>query len=235
MLQFVSSRFRGDQYLETILNDPDTGQVKLGPGSPSAQIKVVQQALADLGWPEQTDPSLEAEGFADGEWGPNTEQTVLSYKFVFNLRYKTGQGPGILDGYVGPRTIELLDAHIAAFDTASAAIDARIGELTAAGVAVSGQRRTGLYTRTRVTWRQLVIDGKDAALFHHPETGVSRISVDIVPTYHDRPHIYGPPLGDEHDTADGMREVNFQTGTIAYDPATDGVFIGSLTSPDLVY
>ena len=234
-MQFLSPRFRGDHLLESILLDPDTGQVKLGPGSPSKQVGLVQQALADLGWPQQTDPPIDVEGFADGEWGPKTEETVLAYKFVFHLRYSPGPGPGILDAYVGPRTIELLDAHIAGFDFASAAMDARVAELTAAGRAVTNQRRTGLYTRTRITWRQLSIDGEESVLYHHPATGVCLVSTAIAAVHHDRPHLYGAPLGDEHDAPDGSREVNFQTGTISYDPPTGDTSTGSMTPPDLVY
>ncbi len=49
-LKFQSPRFEGEPHLLQILNDPDTGLMKLGPGSPPESVRRLQQALFDLGW-----------------------------------------------------------------------------------------------------------------------------------------------------------------------------------------
>ncbi|MEU5262938.1 hypothetical protein [Amycolatopsis sp. NPDC021455] len=234
-MEFSSPRFQGDQHLLDILNDPDTGQVKLGPGSPAESVLRVQQALADLLWPAQTDPPLPVDGFADGVFGAGTERTVKAYKFVFRLRFPPGQSPSILDGFAGPRTMDLLDKHMVAFDAASVAIDERIADLTAAGSVITDQHRNGILTRTRITIRNLTLDGVAAALIHHPGLGVFLVRQPILGTYFDRFHTFGAPLGDEHDIDDATRGVDFQSGEIQVDVATGTVSTSAQGEPDLVY
>ncbi len=79
MAEFQSPRFAGDQVLEEILNDPDTGTKKLGPGSPPDSVRRLQQALYDLAWTFKiTPPVHEQRDFVVGNYGPLTTKTVVA-------------------------------------------------------------------------------------------------------------------------------------------------------------
>ena len=70
MTAFVSPRFQGDDLIEHILNDPDTGTLKLGPGSPEQSVITLQHALFDLGWNFRSNPTVAHEtDFVDGILG----------------------------------------------------------------------------------------------------------------------------------------------------------------------
>jgi peptidoglycan hydrolase-like protein with peptidoglycan-binding domain len=236
-MDYASPRFQGDQHLVDILNDPDTGNVKLGPGSPSASIQKVQQALEDLDWPAQAEPQIDADQvtFSDGIWGPNTENAILAYKFAFQLRFPPGAFPGLLDGFAGPRTMFLLDFHVVAFDAAVAAIDAKVADLTANGRTVTDETTSGPLSRTRIVTREMSVDGTPMTIAHHPDLGAFLIGSPIVDHWLDRLIAFGAPTGDEHDVGGGARQVEFQFGTLEVDAAGAVSVVGERTTPDLVY
>jgi hypothetical protein len=105
-----SQRFRESPAL-TDLEAVANGRLRLGrPQDPQypapivstgPAVKELQQALIELGWP------LPGDG-ADARYGNETYQTVLAYKRQYNIRTSTGY----LDGIVGPKTIQHIDAAL---------------------------------------------------------------------------------------------------------------------------
>jgi hypothetical protein len=132
--EFRSPRFVGDLVLEEILRDPDTGTKKLGPGSPkSGSIKRVQQALFDLTWTQRIDtPVSDPSQFVIGIFGPITSKTVLAYKQHYDIHFPPDAPTGIIDHFVGPRTLDLLDEQSVLFDECDAALAAKAAEVAAA-------------------------------------------------------------------------------------------------------
>jgi hypothetical protein len=236
-MNFASPRFQGDQHLEAILNDPDTGNVKLGPGSPQASIQKVQQALEDLDFPAQAEPQQDATqfNFHDGVWGQKTSDAILAYKFTFQLRFPPGAFPGLLDGFAGPRTMFLLDFHIVAFDAAVAAIDAKVADLQSNGQTVTDETETAPIPRTRIVTRDMKVDGADVTIAHHPDLGAFLVGDAIAERWLDGQVAFGAPTGDEHDVGGGTRQVEFQFGTLEVDTNGAVSVVGNQTPPDLVY
>ena len=105
-----SQRFRESPAL-TDLEAVANGRLRLGrPQDPQypapivstgPAVKELQQALIELGWPLL--------GYdADGRYGNETYQAVLAYKRQYNIR----TAAGYLDGIVGPKTIQHIDAAL---------------------------------------------------------------------------------------------------------------------------
>ncbi len=129
-LEFASPRFAGDPLLHAILNDPDSGTVKLGPGSPSASVMLLQKALFDLGWPQRADPPISIESqFVIGVYGPVTTQSVVSYKTKYGIHFPPDDPTGFIDGFAGPRTMRALDAHCVLFDQCDSALQIKADEI----------------------------------------------------------------------------------------------------------
>ena len=140
-MQFRSPRFIGDPVLEAILSDPDTGTKKLGPGNLERDsIKKVQQALFDLLWTQRIDtPVSDPSQFVIGIFGPITSKTVLAYKQHYDIHFPPSAPTGIIDHFVGPRTLDLLDEQSVLFDECDAALAAKAAEVAAA----TGARHDG--------------------------------------------------------------------------------------------
>jgi hypothetical protein len=236
-MNYASPRFQGDQHLQDILNDPDTGNVKLGPSSPKASIEKVQQALLDLGWPGQAEPQIDVDqvNFADGIWGERTERTILAYKFVYGLRFPPNTFPGLLDGFAGPRTMFHLDFHCVAFDAAAAAIDVKVADMTANGAAITDDTDPEPLSRTLIVTRDMTVDGTAATVAHHPDHGAFLVKSPILDFWLDRFHAFGAPLGEEQDVGGGARQLEFQFGTLQVDAAGAVTVVGSRTQPDFVF
>ena len=132
--EFRSPRFAGDPVLEAIFRDPDTGTKKLGPGNlEKDSIKKVQQALFDLLWTQRIDtPVSDPSQFVIGIFGPLTAKTVLAYKQHYDIHFPPSALTGIIDHFVGPRTLDLLDEQCVLFDECDAALAAKAAEVAAA-------------------------------------------------------------------------------------------------------
>ena len=65
-------------------------QTTLKPGNTGAQVKVLQQALANLGY---------SAGAADGQYGPTTKRAVAAFQHARGLT---------ADGIFGPKTLQAL-------------------------------------------------------------------------------------------------------------------------------
>ncbi|MFD7446015.1 LGFP repeat-containing protein [Streptomyces sp. NPDC059909] len=133
MPSFASPRFAGDPLLEDILNDPDTGTLKLQPGSPPDSVIRLQQALFDLCWTERIDtPVTDPAQFVIGIYGPLTQKTVVAYKTRYGIHFPPDAPTGLVDGLAGPRTFQQLDRHCVMYDEADAVIAAKARQVTAA-------------------------------------------------------------------------------------------------------
>lgn len=231
-MEFMSQRFAGNTLLEQILNDPDTGTLKLQAGSPATAVKPVQKALLDLRWPAEVVPPVPLDGFDDGTWGTNTQNTVLTYKRCFRVVFP---GDHSIDGLVGPRTLWLLDKHITWYDSFVTEIDGKIAELQASGAnVVPGDAAKAV--RQAAVKRDVTVDGVTGAVFTSRDTPPLLVSSPILEAYLDRVRSFGAPVSDETDGPDGTREQAFQFGTLRHDPATGQVFrVDDEVLPDLVF
>ncbi len=115
-MEFLSSRFTDVPLLLEILNDPDTGEVKLGPGSDPDAVIPVQQALWDLRWVRHDNPDTTYADFVIGEYGPITSRIVTTYKQHYDLHFPPDAPTGFFDEFAGPRTMGKLDLHCDLFD-----------------------------------------------------------------------------------------------------------------------
>jgi hypothetical protein len=122
MSDFTAPLFVGDPFLTQCLN----GQAVMGDRptdqAPHDSVVRVQTALQTLGF------DLGPAG-VDGQWGQATYDAALAFKTALDIR--TPQG--VLDGYVGERTMTALEAifGMAPFDAASVAVidlGARVGD-----------------------------------------------------------------------------------------------------------
>lgn len=226
-MDFTSARFAGNQLLEQILNDPDTGAVKLGPGSPADSVTPVQQALADLGWPFRVEPPILADPFADGDFGSNTAKTVLRYKRQYDLHFPPTAPTGLIDEFVGPRTMRRLDGHIAFFDESAIAIDAKIADLQASGVNVAADPVGGgvdsIVLGHFAVMRFVLVDGTQGAVFNTHDVGAFEVHGNLFAAYMPQMETLGMPTSDEHDGPPGTRENDFEHGTLRCDLATGTV------------
>lgn len=226
-MDFRSPRFAGNALLEQILSDPDTGAVKLGPGSPADSVQPVQQALVDLGWPFRVVPPILTDPFADGVFGNDTNTTVLTYKRQYDIHFPPTAPTGLIDGFVGPRTMFRLDVHIAFFDESVAAIDAKIASLQAAGVNVTPDPVGGdvsVIVRGHFSvMRFVLIDGAQGAIFNTFEVGTFEVHGNLFSAYMPRQDALGMPTSDEHDGPPGARESDFVLGVLRCDLETGAV------------
>ncbi len=129
-LEFQSPRFAGDPLLLEILNDPDTGTLKLGPGSPPDSVTVVQKALWDLQWPQRVDTPITVETqFVIGTYGPVTTKAVTKFKTQYDIHFPPDAPTGFIDGFTGPRTLRELDKQCVLFDPADAELQQKADEV----------------------------------------------------------------------------------------------------------
>lgn len=244
-MDFKSARFAGNSSLEEILNDPDTGQLKLGPGSPADDVTPVQRALFDLGWPLRVVPPIPpmtADDFADGDFGTKTENTVLAYKHVYDIHYPptAPTGLGLIDSFVGPRTLRRLDAQIDFFDLSKDAIDAKIADLIANGVDVAADPAAGDWQEIQrghtAVMRFVIVDGAQGAIFNTLDVGTFEVHGAIFFAYMPRQDTLGMPTSDEHDGPPGTRESDFEHGVLRCDLATAEVEqTGVIGNPQLPF
>lgn len=155
MAEFTAVLFLGDPFLNQCLN----GQAVMGdrPASndrpadqaPHDSVVRVQTALDRLGY------DLGIAG-VDGLWGQSTYDAALTFKTALDIRTPDG----ILDGYVGERTMTALEGifGVAAFDLAATAV-LDLGARTEGASEWSGDVYTVPYERglvvaspTMVTW-----------------------------------------------------------------------------------
>lgn len=115
-MEFLSSRFTGVPLLLEILNDPNTGTLKLGPGSDAEAVIPVQQALWDLRWVRHDNPGTLHSDFVIGVYGPMTSRIVKTYKQHYDLHFPPDAPTGVFDEFAGPRTLRKLDLHCDLFD-----------------------------------------------------------------------------------------------------------------------
>jgi hypothetical protein len=230
-MDFMSPRFSGNPLLQQILDDPDTGTLKLQDNSPADAVRPVQRALLDLRWPLEVVPPVPLEGFDDGDFGQATLNTVLTYKRCFRVLFP---GDGSIDGLVGPRTLWLLDKHITWYDSFLAEVDARIADLQAAGTnVVVGDATKAI--RQAALKRNVTVDGVAGAVFISRGTAPVLVRSPVLEAYLDRVRAFGAPVAEERDGPDGTREQEFEFGVLSHDLATGTVTrLGDEVLPDLV-
>ncbi len=102
-MSLTSARFAGNERLERCVAG-DFG-ARLTPGMTGDFVAVVQQALIDLG-------ELLPVAGADGSYRDETTAAVLSYKTAREI----APPEGLIDGVVGPLTMESLDNECTARD-----------------------------------------------------------------------------------------------------------------------
>jgi hypothetical protein len=194
-MDFASPRFQGDEDLLRILNDPDTGTEKLGPGSPPAAVGALQRALFDLGWTLRIDPPFPDETqFVIGEYGPTTTRTVLAYKTHFDLRFPPNDPNGIIGPSAGPQHPAAADRQCVLLDASIAAIEAKAEALRADGIDVvldMTPPATGTILGTDGAMRLGQVGGEIAALWHLAELGAFEVHGPIAEAYVSRGHARG--------------------------------------------
>jgi peptidoglycan hydrolase-like protein with peptidoglycan-binding domain len=226
-LAFQSPRFAGDAFLEDVLNDPDTGTKQVKKNSPVASVEAVQQAIFDLGIPQNylEPPVVDETTFVDGDYGSATTNAVQAYKKL-NRIYFPPDGPiysGATDGLAGPRTLRKLDGHCVLFDEATTEINAKAADLTASGV--QAQVTDPLPTvvgRTPGAFSNAEIDGVDGGIWYRRGIGAFEVHGNILLKYIDLHHArageaLGFPINDEHDDGPGFRASDFEYGTLRCD------------------
>lgn len=225
--QFESPRFAGDPLLEEILNDPDTGQKKLGPGSPSDSVIRLQQALFDLAWNEEIVPPFTShDDFVIGTYGPKTTAIVLEYKRHYGIHFPTAP-PGVFDGFAGPRTFARLDEQCVLLDEAISAIEVKVAELTGSGIATeligTTTRATVRMKDTSGTFTLALVAGAQGAILYKRGVGAFEVHGNIWDSYLAVDMAVGPfgfPTSDEHDDGAGFVASDFEFGTMRCELAT---------------
>ena len=231
-MEFESPRFASDTLLHSILNDPDTGMLKLGPGSPPDSVKRLQQALWDLRWVSTASPGTLLQDFVIGVYGPKTQATVIAYKTNYGIHFPPDAPSGFIDGFAGPRTFRRLDRHCFLFDRAILGLFTRFEELQAAGVAISlppspspEEPHTRVVTGTTgASWEVSLGDGSSGHLYFREETGAFLVSGVLDEFY--RSSAGGPsgslgfPTSDEFPDGSGNPAVEFEGGTLTHDLPT---------------
>ena len=220
-MQFDSPRFQGDALLEEILNDPDTGTRKLQHGSPADSVRPVQQALYDLNWSLKIGtPVTDEETFVDGDYGPATTETVLTYKTHYDIHFPPDVPTGSFDGFTGPRTLRALDAQCVLLDESAAAIEQHAAELTQAGVQMqltSARPQDTPILGTHGVYRVGTIDGAGGAVFHRADLGAFEVHGRIADEYAAHGGATGSlgfPTSDEHEDGEGYRRSDFEQGSL---------------------
>jgi hypothetical protein len=222
-LEFQSPRFAGDPLLLQILNDPDTGELKLQPGSPPDSVRRLQQALFDLGWTLRIDPPFPDQSqFVIGIYGPVTTKTVLAYKTHHNITFPSS---GTIDGLAGPRTFQRLDRNCVTFDASVSAIEEKAAQLEADGVDVELDTippSTVPILGTHTAGRHAFIDGRAGAIYHSADAGAFEVDGPLFDEYVARGGPAGPlgsPVSDVHEE-DGFLRSDFEHGSLRLDPGT---------------
>jgi hypothetical protein len=236
MTLLTSSRFAGNAVLESIRQDPDTGTKKLQKHSDVEAVRLVQEAIYDLNWAQ---PFPGEEGyparskFVDGDYGPTTTGSVTAFKSHYRIVFPPGSPTGVIDGFVGPRTLERLDRQIAHRDEMLDVFTDKVGELQQAGLPVRlfaiddeppplvPWLGSGRYMRWWTNW------GSDAELETGILVGSSREDVFEVhgPVFRRWWELdgctgrYGPPTSDVKPDGSGGYVSTFAHGEIAVDGA----------------
>ena len=249
VLEFASPRFAGDPLLVAILNDPDTGTMKLEAGSPPDSVRTLQTALFDLTWNRKTSQPLilERSEFVVGIYGPKTTESVKAFKTRFGIHFPPDDPAGFVDGLAGPRTLAQLDRCCVVLDAFIAAIEAKAAALIASGIDVTintSELRTLPIDNTSGTFTPAHIGGVSGAIFFtrgHGEANEvhGNIYDAYLPTFANGP--LGFPITDEEDIIDqpGFRASHFDNGRLRCDLSTgvvDQLLIPNLPpDPDPVF
>jgi hypothetical protein len=227
-MEFESPRFQGDAELFDILNDPDTGTRKLGPGSPPGSVRRLQQALFDLGWTLRIDPPFDDEAnFVIGIYGPITTKTVLAYKTHYDIHFPPSAPTGFIDGFAGPRTFQILDHHCVLHDASAEAIEGKAAELREMGVDVQLDeiRPTTLpILGTHGCMRSAQIDGQIGGIWQERDIGAFEVHGPIAEKYVSMHHAGGQlgfPTSDVFQEDTDTSRSDFQHGIIRYHVSTD--------------
>jgi len=233
-MEFESPRFAGDSLLEQILNDPDTGTLKLGPGSPKGSVMNLQQALWDLSWALHASPGMLHSSFVIGVYGPITKKATKEYKEHYDIHFPPDAPTGFVDEFAGPRTFRRLDRHCVVLDRAVGPLFAKFDELRDAGSAVElpdapepETPRIIPVLKTAGASLQVFIDDTNAHIYFRPETGAFLVRGAIDDSYRTTAGTPSGPLGfpvsDEflNDAGDTISE--FEGGTLTLDAQTNVV------------
>lgn len=231
---FRSPRFAGNALLEKILNDPDTGELKLGPGSPPDAVLPVQQALFDLQWTQTLSPPvLDPSVFVIGIYGPLTTRTVLNYKEHYDIHFPPDEPTGFVDGFTGPRTLNKLDHQCVLFDECDAAIVAKAAQVRAA-TGIEYDLPTFPILGTTAAMRLSSSGGPPgeiSRISYKRGVGAFVVSMTFFQAYKQQGEETGPlgsPIADE--TQDGAGVVqHFENGTLR---AENGDIVVEITGPD---
>jgi hypothetical protein len=235
MMEFESPRFAGDALLERILNDPDTGTLKLGPGSPEGSVSNLQQALWDLHWAKHASPSVLHGNFVIGVYGPITKKAVTEYKTRYDIHFPPDAPTGFIDEFAGPRTFRRLDRHCVVLDRATGPLFAKFADLRDAGMVLDlpaapdpEEPRTVPVPKTAGAFLQIVVDGaEDGHIYFRPETGAFLVRGAIDDFYRTTAGgsagTLGFPTTDEFVDDEGNSANEFEGGTLRLDPLTDVV------------
>jgi len=237
-VQFESPRFQGDQLLLDILNDPDTGNKKLGPGSPAGSVKTLQKALFDLNWTVLAGV-VDSSGFPHtpatfviGIYGPATKTTVLEYKKNYNLHFPPTAPTGFIDEFAGPRTFRKLDPQCVGLDEGAAAIESKADDLRDEGHTVELFESTTVPTtrpvlKSRGVEREVEdFDGDIAILYFKHAVGAFEVHGAILDEYLLRGSAGGAlgfPVTDVHDDGGGTLRSDFERGALIWDLDTGQV------------
>ncbi|WP_153506105.1 LGFP repeat-containing protein [Cumulibacter manganitolerans] len=234
-MDFESPRFAEDQLLLDILNDPDTGQLKFGPGSPAASVTTLQQAVWDLSWVAAVDPQIHNADFVIGTYGPITQRTVTKYKDHYGIHFPPDDPNGFVDAFAGPRTFRKLDGHCVNLDAGIGAILHKFFELADSGMAITlpttddpQAPMTKPVPGTQGTVRQVFLDDDDDGhIYFRRETGAFLLRGDLDQHYRDveggPAGPFGFPTADQVDAGDGTGFASFEGGTMTVDLTTGAV------------
>ena len=240
MAEFQSPRFTGDALLLDILNDPDTGTRKLGPGSPASSVATLQDALFDLMWNLRTSEPVihDRSEFVVGIYGPRTTEAVKAFKTRYGIHFPPSAPTGVIDGLAGPRTLARLDQTCVVLDKAIAQIAAKANDLLSRGIDVTfddNERVTLPFDGTSGTFSPAQIAGTDGAIFFKNHLGEANEVHGAIYQHYLQTFVQGPlgfPITDEEDLIDlpGFRISHFEHGRIRIDMAT-GIVDQLVSSP----
>lgn len=239
MVEFQSPRFAGDALLLDILNDPDTGTMKLGPGSPPSSVATLQDALFDLMWNLRTSEPVihDRSEFVVGIYGPKTTQAVTAFKTRYGIHFPSDPTAAI-DGFAGPRTLARLDQTCVILDKCIERIATKANELISRGVDVTfdeNARLTLPFDGTSGSFSPAQIAGTDGAIFFKNHLGEANEVHGAIYQHYLQTFVQGPlgfPITDEEDLIDlqGFRISHFEHGRIRIDMTT-GVIDQLVSSP----
>ena len=155
---------------------------------------------------------------------------VTGYKQHFDLHFPPTQPTGIIDGFVGPRTLRLLDSHAVLIDTAVAAIEAKRSSLAAAGHSVTFSAASTAEPDTRpIPGTQGAkrscddLDGELGMIYFTPSAGACALRGGILFAYLDHGQALGPlgfPATDVIPDGDGFERADFDHGSLRLELAS---------------